>query len=159
MILLGKIALGFGATAVAGATLLCSEGFVNVNVVRHNIGSDDGPAHIHVIAPAILAPIAARLVPYHKLAEAANKLEPFLPTIRAALDGLSEAPDMTLVEVSNPDEYVHVEKDGGSIVVDVSNEDATVHVSVPLNAIDSTVSAIAAGATTANSQETATVSF
>jgi hypothetical protein len=159
MILLGKIALGFGFTAVAGAGLVCSEGFVNVNVVRHNVRHGDGPAHIHLIAPAIIAPVVARLMPDHKLADAANKLRPFLPTVRAALEGLEDAPDMTLVEVSNRDEYVHVEKDGGSIIVDVSNEEANVHVSVPIGAIESTVSAIAANADATSDRETASASF
>jgi hypothetical protein len=162
MILVGKIAIGFGTAALAGTSLLCSEGFVNVNVTRHNVRPNDGPAHIHVIAPAILAPIAARLIPDRKLADAADKLQPWLPTVRAAIDGLGDSPDMTLVEVSNPDEYVHVSKSGGSIVVDVSNVEENVHVSVPLSAIDSTISAIAADAPSTSGdrqQETASASF
>ncbi|MGH9572004.1 MAG: hypothetical protein ACRD40_00525 [Candidatus Acidiferrales bacterium] len=140
MILLGKIALGMVGTALAGAGLLCSEGFVDVNVVQRR----DSPPHIHVIAPAMLAPIAVRLLPDEKLARASEQIQPFLPTIRAALDGLSDGPDMTLVEVSDPNEYVHVAKYGGDIVVDVANRGETVHVSAPIRAIGSTVEALAA---------------
>ena len=139
MILLGKIALGMAGFAVAGAGVLCSEGFVDVNVVQRR----DSPPHVHVIAPAMLAPIAVRLVPNEKLADASEKIQPWLPTIRAALDGLSDSPDMTLVEVSDPNEYVHVEKRYGDIVVDVANREETVHVSVPIRAIHSTVEALA----------------
>ena len=139
MILLGKIALGMAGFAVAGAGLLCSEGFVDVNVVQHR----DSPPHIHVIAPALLAPITVRLVPNDKLGEASEKLQPWLPTVRAALDGLRDSPDMTLVEVSDPNEYVHVEKRYGDIVVDIANREETVHVSVPIRAIHSTVDALA----------------
>lgn len=139
MILLGKIALGMAGFAVAGAGLLCSEGFVDVNVVQHR----DSPPHIHVIAPALLAPIAVRLVPNDKLGEASEKLQPWLPTLRAALDGLRDSPDMTLIEVSDPNEYVHVEKRYGDIVVDIANREETVHVSVPIRAIHSTVEALA----------------
>lgn len=139
MILLGKIALGMVGAAVAGAGLLCSEGFVDVNVVQHR----DSPPHVHVIAPAMLAPIAVRLVPNDKLARASEQIQPWLPTVREALDGLANSPDMTLVEVSDPNEYVHVAKYGGDIVVDVANRDETVHVSAPIRAIHSTVEALA----------------
>lgn len=139
MILLGKIALGMVGAAVAGAGLLCSEGFVDVNVVQRW----DSPPHIHVIAPAMLAPIAVRLMPDDKLARASEQIQPWLPTIREALNGLDDAPDMTLVEVSDPNEYVHVAKYGGDIVVDVADGKDTVHVSAPIRAIGSTVQALA----------------
>jgi len=142
MILLAKVALGMVGTAVAGAGLLCSEGFVDVNVVQYR----DSPPHIHVIAPAMLAPIAVRLVPDEKLARASGQIQPWLPTIRQALDALRDSPDMTLVEVSDPNEYVHVAKYGGDIVVDVADRGETVHVSAPLRAIHSTVEALAAAA-------------
>jgi hypothetical protein len=141
MILLGKIAVGLVGTAFAGAGLLCSEGFVDVNVVQHHPNAP----HIHVIAPAILAPIALRIIPSYKLGRAGDQIQPWLPTIRAALDGLSDAPDLTLVEVSNPDQYVHVAKEDGDIIVDVANPEETVHVSVPLRAIGSSAEALAAG--------------
>jgi hypothetical protein len=144
MILLGKIALGLMGATVAGAGILCSDGFVDVNVNCHQ---PQQPQHIHVIAPAILAPIALRLVPSEKLARASEQIQPWLPTIHAALDGLSDSPDMTLVEVSDQDEYVHVAKDGDEVVVDVANPEETVHVSVPLRAIDGSVNAIAAART------------
>lgn len=145
MIILGKIVLGGAATMLAGVSVLCSEGFVNVNVVEHQ-RHGNGPQHIHVIAPALLAPIALRLVPNDKLAEPARRIQPFIPTVRAALEGLSETDDMTLVEVSGRDEYALVRKDGGNLVVDVTDRDETVHVSVPLRAIDSTFEALAAAA-------------
>jgi hypothetical protein len=139
MILLGKIALGMVGAAVASAGLLCSEGFVDVNVVQRR----DSPPHIHVIAPAMLVPIAVRLVSNEKLAEASERIQPWLPAIHAAMDGLSDSPDMTLVDVSDPDEYVTVTKEGGDIVVDVADRDETVHVSAPIRAIRSTADALA----------------
>ena len=139
MLLLGKIALGTIGAMIAGTGLLCSEGFVDVDVIQHR----DSPPHVHVIAPALLAPIAIHLVPDKKLARASEQIQPWLPTIRAALDGLRDAPDLTIVEVSNAEEYVQVAKSGGEIVVDVANRDDTVHVSVPIRAIDSSVSALA----------------
>jgi hypothetical protein len=113
-----------------------------VNVIQHR----DSPAHVHVIAPAMLAPIAIRLVPDNKIARASEQIQPWLPTIRATLEGLRESPDLTIVEVSNAEEYVQVAKNGGEIVVDVANRDETVHVSVPIRAIDSSVNALASAA-------------
>jgi hypothetical protein len=154
MILLGKIALGGAATVLAGVGALCSEGFVNVNVVQYQRHGNE-PQHIHVIAPALIAPIAIRLVPDDKLDKPARQLQPFIPAVRAALDGLSDTDDMTLVEVNRRDEYALVRKDGGDLVIDVTNREEKVHVSVPLRAIESTFEALAAAAP-APGQDTAT---
>lgn len=141
MLLLAKIALGMLGVTVAGAGVMCSEGFINVNVNEHSRSENH---HIHVIAPALLVPIAVRLVPSGKLAQASHQIQPWLPTVRAALNSLGDAPDLIIVEVSDPNEYVQVAKVGGSIVVDVADRDETAHVSVPLSAITSTTEALAA---------------
>lgn len=153
MLLIGKIALGMVGASVAGAGLLCSQGFINVNVNEHSRRDN---RHIHVIAPALLVPIAVRLVPDDKLARASDQIRPFLPTIRAALDGLGDAPDLTLVEVNDADEFVQVAKVGGSIVVDIADRDETVHVSVPLDTVGNTTEALAAASRDTN---TDTASF
>jgi hypothetical protein len=140
MILIGKIALGLVGTAVAGVGLLCSEGFVEVNVVEKHPETH----HIFVVAPAMLAPIGMHFVPRHHLAQAAREVKPYLPVIRAALDGLRDTEDVTLVEVQEPDEHVTVKKEGGSIIVDVRDKDETVHVSVPIRAMSSTIEELAA---------------
>jgi hypothetical protein len=140
MILLGKIALGMAGVTLAGAGLLCSEGFVDVNVIQRQAQGH----HIHVIAPAALAPIAAHFIPARNLQDASEKIRPWLPVIDATVDALREADDVVLVEVRERDEQVKVSKSGGSIVVDVDDPNETVHVSAPLRAIGSTVDQIAA---------------
>jgi hypothetical protein len=144
MILLGKIALGMVGTALAGVGILCSEGLVQVKVIE----KEPQGHHINVIAPALLCPIAAHFVPRRDLAHASREIEPWLPVVRAALDGLSESEDMTFVEVNEPDEHVKVAKYGGSIVVDVDDPSETVHVSTPIRAISSTVEQVAASTST-----------
>jgi hypothetical protein len=139
MILLAKIALGMAGVGLAGVGVLCSEGFVNVRVVEKKPQG----VHIHVIAPAMLAPIAVYLAPQRDLADAARQIEPNMPAIRAALDGLRDSDDVVFVEVKEPGEHVEVAKSGGSIVVDVDDADETVHVSAPIAAISSTVSQLA----------------
>jgi len=138
--LLGKLALGFAGTALAGAGLLCSEGIVVVNVVEKSPERH----HIFVPAPAMLIPIAMHFAPKEKLAEASREIRPYLPTIRAAVEGLRESEDVTLVEVKEPGQHVRVSKSGGSIIVDVEDEENTVHVSTPIRAISSAIEQLAA---------------
>jgi hypothetical protein len=140
MVLIGKIALGLAGTAVVGVGLLCSEGFVNVNVVEKRPQGH----HVHVIAPAIIAPIAIHFAPKQNMAQASEEIRPWLPAIRAGLDQLRECDDVVFVEVKDPHEHVRVAKRGGSIVVDVDDEGETVHVSTPIRAISSTVEQLAA---------------
>jgi hypothetical protein len=146
MVLLGKIALGLAGVTVTGIGLLCSEGFVDVKVVE----TRPEVHHVYVVAPAILAPIGMHFVPKRHLQEAAEEIQPYLPTVRAALEELRASEDMTLVEVTEPDEHVRVAKSGGSIVVDVKDKDETVHVAVPIRAISSTIEELAAASPAAH---------
>jgi len=153
MILLGKIVLGMAGVALAGASVLCSDGFIDVSVTTKQ---PDG-VHIRVIAPAMLAPLAVRLAPMAMrlsppgaspdpqclIAHADWQIQHRLPFLRAALSSLRDAGDFTLVEVDAPGEHVHVAKSGASIVVDVDNSDATVHVSAPIRALASTINQLA----------------
>ena len=140
MILLGKIALGMASVGLAGAGVLCSEGVVHLKVIE----KEPQGVHINLVAPALLAPIAMHLAPRRELAQAAGRIEPYTPVIRAALEGLRETDDVTLVEVKEPGEHVKISKLGGSIIVDVDDEGETVHVSAPIRAISSTVEQLAA---------------
>jgi hypothetical protein len=144
MIVLGKIALGMAGTALAVVGILCSEGMVQVKVTE----KEPQGHHINVIAPAALCPIAAHFVPRRKLADASREIQPWLPVVRAVLNGLRQTGDVVLVEVRERDEHVQVEKSGGSIVVDVDDPNETVHVSTPLRAISDTVEQLAAAAST-----------
>jgi hypothetical protein len=143
MILAAKVALGCAGTLVAGTAMLCSEGFLHVDVEQR--GPD--AHHIAVMAPAMLVPIAVDIATHfadkRKVAGAADQLEPWMPTIQATLGGLSRVEDMTLVDVNERDEHVRVSKFGSSIVVDVNDKDAVVHVSAPIRAISSTVREVA----------------
>lgn len=140
MILLAKIALGMAGVGLAGAGVLCSEGIVYVKVIE----KQPQGLHLHLVAPAMLAPIAVRLAPKRDLAEATREVQPYMPAIRAALDALRDSDDVAFVEVKEPGENVKVAKSGGAIVVDVDDADDTVHVSTPIRAISTTVNQLAA---------------
>jgi hypothetical protein len=140
MILLAKIALGMAGAGLACAGVVCSEGIVYVQVIK----KQPQGLHLHVIAPAMLAPIAVHLAPKPALANATREIRPYLPAIREVLDGLRHSDDIVFVEVKGPGEHVEVAKSGGSIVVDVDEPGETVHVSTPIRAISSTVDELAA---------------
>ncbi|HXN74538.1 MAG TPA: hypothetical protein VN861_18470 [Candidatus Acidoferrales bacterium] len=140
--LFGKIVLGVVGTAVAGVGLLCSDGLIEVKVVERQPETH----HVYVIAPAMLVPIGMHFAPRKDLSRAAAQIQPWMPTVRAALDQLRDSDDITLVEVKEPGEHVRVAKEGGSIVVDVEDRDETVHVSTPIRAISSTIEQLAASA-------------
>ena len=142
MVLLGKVALGIVGTVVAGVGVLCSDGLIEVKVVERQPETH----HVYVIAPAMLVPIGMHFAPRKDLSRAAAQIQPWMPTIRAALDQLRDSDDITLVEVKEPGEHVRVAKEGGSIVVDVEEKGETVHVSTPIRAISSTVEQLAASA-------------
>ncbi len=160
MILLGKIVLGMAGVGLAVASVLCSDGFVNVNVIAKQ---PDG-VHIHMIAPAMLAPLAVRLAPIavrfsppaatpdpqRVMAQADCQIRQQLPFIRAALSSLRDAGDFTLVEVDEPGAHVQVSKAGGAIIVDVDNSAAIVHVSAPIRALASTINQLAYAAPNPN---------
>ena len=92
----------------------------------------------------MLVPIAIHFVPKDRLGEQAREIQPWLPTIRAGLDALSESDDITFVQVKEPGQNVRVAKSGGSIVVDVNDNDETVHVSTPIRAMSSAIEELAA---------------
>jgi hypothetical protein len=149
MVLLGKIALGVFGTMVAGAGIICSEGMIQVNVVEH----EPEQHHVWVMAPAMIMPIAAHFIPSDKLGKAARELKPWMPTVRAALEGLDDTEDVTLVDVTAPDEHVVVKKEGGSIVVDVVDHGDNVHVSTPIRAVESTIETIANKSSSSDSDD------
>jgi len=140
MIVLGKVALGIAGVAAAGVGLICSEGMIEVNVVERQPEAH----HVYVLAPAAVVPMAVHFIPSHEFGHASAELQPWMPTIRAALDQLREVDDVTLVDVTEPGQHVVVAKKGGSVVVDVNDRDQTVHVSAPIRAISSTIEQVAA---------------
>jgi hypothetical protein len=140
MVLLGKVALGIAGTALVGIGLICSEGMIEVNVVE----KQPEVHHVYVLAPAMLVFIAMHFVPRRNLGHAAAEIQPWMPTIRAALEQLRAGEDLTLVEVREPGQDVLVTKEGGSVVVDVTDKDDIVHVSAPIRAIESSIEQVAA---------------
>jgi hypothetical protein len=114
-----------------GGVVVYNEGAVKVEVR----GKTDKNEHVHVIVPAVILPVAARMVPRKALKDKRDEIELWLPTIEAAADGLARCPDGPLVQVDNQHEHVLIQKQSGSLVVDVDSDEETVHVAIPLGAV------------------------
>lgn len=140
MLLLAKVGIGFMSTILVGGAIVSSDGFIHVKV---NEKQTDG-THLSLIVPAMIVPLAIKLVPRDHLRDASANLQQFMPVVDAAISGLADCPDGTLVEVQDEDSHVTVVKSGGSIVVDADDPGETVHVAVPLRATKAAVDEIAA---------------
>jgi hypothetical protein len=124
---------------VVGGVFVYSEGAVRVDVQEKSRNGE----HIHLLVPAAVLPVAARLVPRDKLKDVPRKIGPWLPTIKVASEELARCPDVSLVEVDSNREHVRIHKLGRSLFIDVDSEEETVHVSFPLETAADTVSQLA----------------
>jgi len=136
MILLAKVGLGLASAAVAGAGLLCSEGFVSVKVDKR--GPD--PHRVRIIAPALLVPAAAYIA--SRQIHMDRDIKELLPVAQTAAAALADTDDVTLAQIDDRNEHVRIEKRFDNIVIDVDAPDATVHISLPLRAVNSTLNAL-----------------
>jgi hypothetical protein len=133
--MLAKIGLGFGCFLVFSTAYLMQDGFVHVAVDDWRPGGD----HIHMIVPAVLAPLGVDVVPQKKLEHLPRELNRWLPTLRSASAELAKIPDAVLVEVTDDREHVRVAKSGDGLDIDVQDPGEHVHVWVPLSAVYDTL--------------------
>ena len=133
--ILAKLAIGFGATVMFGAACMIQDGFVHVGIDEYT----ENGTHLHLIVPAVLAPIAATCIPERHLHEVREQAGPYLPMLRQAIYELSKLPDSEFVEVKSGDQHVRVAKAGGGIKVEVHSPEEDVNVWVPLRAAYDTV--------------------
>jgi hypothetical protein len=125
---LAKVALGFcGALVLAGAYSF-HDGVVRVDIDEHH----GNGTHLHVWAPAAIAPAAMYFVPKHYFRDATKEIEPWLPTLRVLTKELEKYPEAQLVEVRDSSDHVRVGVHRGKLMVDVESQDEMVHVSCPL---------------------------
>ncbi len=111
-----------------------------------------GGEHIRLVVPAIVAPVAAMMVPKAKLQEAPRELQQWLPTIEAATEELSRCPDTVLVQVESRKEHVKIAKVGDHLVIDADDPGETVHVSFPIRAVVYTARQLAKSAPPASQE-------
>lgn len=139
MLLLAKFALGMTATVAVAGVYTFRDGIVRVDVDEFR----EGGQHVHVWAPAAIAPMALHLVPLHHLEDAGDKIGPLMPTIRVLVKELKKFPDAEFVDVRDHEDHVRVAVHGGKVIVDVNERGDKVHVSCPLAAIEDAAGVLA----------------
>jgi hypothetical protein len=132
MLLLAKLALGLTGTAVVAGAYTFHDGVVRVDVDEER----EGGSHVHVWAPAAIAPIALHFVPDSHLEHALEQAGPFLPTLRVLAKELKKYPDANFVDVRDHEDHVRVSIHNGKVIVDVDERGGKVHVACPLAAIE-----------------------
>ena len=140
MVLLGKIALGCGATVLMAGAYTFHQGVIRVDVDE----SRSNGSHVHLWAPAAIVPMALHVVPNRPLCRAGERAGQYLPLLHAVARELTKYPEATLVEVQDQQQHVLIRTHDGSLTIDVDAPDEHVHVKCPLATIDDVATQLAA---------------
>ena len=144
MLIIAKIALGFGATLAVGGAYVFHEGVINVDVDEFRPGG----SHVHVWAPATVVSLGMRIVPRHHLEQAASQLQPFLPVLREVAKELKRFPNATFVEVTDGTDHVFIGTVDGKIRIDAVSDTETVHLRIPIETVENVADRLEADAPT-----------
>jgi len=144
MLIIAKIALGFGATLAVGGAYVFHEGVINVDVDEFRPGG----SHVHVWAPATVVSLGMRIVPRHHLEQAASQLQPFLPVLREVAKKLKRFPNTTFVEVKDGTDHVFIGTVDGKIRIDAVSDTETVHLRIPIETVENVADRLEADAPT-----------
>jgi hypothetical protein len=132
MVLLAKIALGFGATVVLAGAYTFREGLLRVDVDE----TRGRGQHVHLWLPAAIVPMAMHFVPRGQMRIAGERSAEFMPLVHSVAKELQRYPEAELVEVHDGEKYVRIRTHNGSLLIDAEEPSQTVHVSCPLATID-----------------------
>jgi hypothetical protein len=136
MILLGKPALGIGGTLVLAGAYTFREGVIRIDVDEfHTNGS-----HVHFWVSAAALPMTLHFVPKEYLRHAGEKIQPWMPTVRALIKELKRFPDAALVEVRGSRSHVQVRTRHGKLLIDVDDPAEKVHIACPLETTEDAAS-------------------
>jgi hypothetical protein len=144
MLIIAKIALGFGATLAVGGVYVLHEGVINVDVDEFRPGG----SHVHVWVPATAVSLGMRVVPRHHLERAVSQVQPFLPVLREVAKELKRFPNAKFVEVKDPTDHVFIGTVDGKIRIDAVSDNETVHLRIPVETVEDVVDRLAADAPT-----------
>jgi hypothetical protein len=130
--LLAKIALGLASTVAFAAIYILREGVIRVDVDEYR----DGGSHVHLWVPAAALPIALRCTPKNHLENAAEKIQPWIPTIRQLAKELEKYPEANFVEVVDGDDHVQIRTRAGKLQIDVREPGESVRVAFPIATLE-----------------------
>ena len=129
--ILAKIALGFGCTALVAGAYVCRDGFMRISVDEYRPNG----SHVHLYLPAAILPMAARFAPQEKVGSALNEARDVLPAVNIALRELRKYPEADFVEVNDADERVQIRTRAGKLLIDVESPRENMHFACPIPAL------------------------
>ncbi|HWN76160.1 MAG TPA: hypothetical protein VNO13_10460 [Candidatus Udaeobacter sp.] len=128
MLILAKVALGFGATMAMAGAYVFHEGVIRVDVDEHRAGG----SHVHFWLPATVVSAGMYLAPKDQVNHVTEEARPFLPVLREVAKELEKYPNVELVDVTDARDHVRVAMVDGKLEIDaVTGDGDVVHVSVP----------------------------
>lgn len=131
MLIIAKIALGFGATLAVGGAYVFHEGVINVDVDEFRPGG----SHVHVWVPATAVSLGMRVLPRHHREHAASQVQPFLPVLCEVAKELKRFPNAKFVEVKDGTDDVFIGTVDGNIRIDAVSNNETVHLRIPIETV------------------------
>jgi hypothetical protein len=137
MMLLAKLALGFGGTILLAGAYTFHDGILQVDT------EPAGSRHVHVWAPAAIVPIALHVLPNDRIGQVAERMDPWLPTLRALTKELRKYPEAEFVDLRDRGNNVRVRMHRGKLTIDVDEPGERVHVACPLAMIEDVSSELA----------------
>jgi hypothetical protein len=123
--------------------ILLTIGVATLGVNAYRVGmlvvrvQDSGPhgTDLAIRVPAILVPMAMRIIPDEPLRRAARDAARWTPAVRSMVKVLSDSPDFLLVHIDSPRETVKIQTKSHNLVVDVTSVEEKVYLSVPLTVL------------------------
>jgi hypothetical protein len=134
MILLAKVALGFGTTVAVAGAYTFHQGVIRVDVDEFRSGG----SHVHMWVPAAVVPMALHFVPQHHLRHASREAQEAMPIVRALFRELKNYPNTTFVEVTDGDQLVRVATEGSRLAIDATEPGQNVHLRIPISTMEET---------------------
>ncbi|HYA98348.1 MAG TPA: hypothetical protein VEH49_09655 [Methylomirabilota bacterium] len=131
MLLLSKIALGFGCTVLVAGGYVMRDGVMHISVDEYRPGGD----HVHLHLPASLLPMIAHFVPQRDCARALREARDVLPAAKVAVLELHKYPDAEFADIWDGDEHAQIRTRGGKLQIDVESPRENVHLSLPVAAL------------------------
>lgn len=136
MILLAKVALGFGATVAVAGAYTFHQGVIRVDVDEFR----QGGSHVHFWVPAAVVPTVLRFVPDHELRHGMDCREAreAMPIVRSLFHEMRNYPNTIFVDVTAQDQHVRIATESGRLAIDVTEPGDNVHLRVPISTVEET---------------------
>ena len=122
------------------STLLFAAALARDGVVTVRIEDPNESFSINLPLPGVIIEAGAAAAPWamgrHEMDEMREQIGVWGPLVIAAVEGLEELPDVTLVEVVDGDDHVRISKVDGEIQILVDESDGShIEITVPVRAL------------------------